>query len=285
MVSQRKIIYMLLLSALAFTLYIASFYEMISFDAIRYSPTEVLVTTTVTVFSQETATRPAGSQHEVNEPLQTHLFRSDGLLEVNTNGRHPIYDLIERADAEWDMKMSRQSKTLLEAVAEYERRYRRAPPKGFDEWYVHISCTDMYHFDTTIRWSYREHHNVRLPDEYDRIYHDLEPFWGMDPVDLNKLLAEREISGDTFILSKTGDSNITVVASVFPENDPDIPEAFHITLAKSIAHKMNKISRFIPPFRAMYSIYDNPNLTTDWELKAQALQAAAARTCIYIALS
>lgn len=28
----------------------------------------------------------------------------------------------------------RQSKTLQEAVAEYKRRYERAPPKGFDIW-------------------------------------------------------------------------------------------------------------------------------------------------------
>ena len=99
------------------------------------------MTVTVTVYAQETAAPPppppGGLEHEavVEKPLlQPHLFRADGLLQVNPNGRHPIYDLVERAEAEWDEKLKKQSKTLDEAVAEYERRYRRAPPKGFDKW-------------------------------------------------------------------------------------------------------------------------------------------------------
>jgi len=58
----------------------------------------------------------------------------DGLVEVNPDGRHPIYDLIQHAEAAWDEKLQRQSKTLDEAVEEYGRRYRRAPLRGFDEW-------------------------------------------------------------------------------------------------------------------------------------------------------
>jgi hypothetical protein len=42
----------------------------------------------------------------------------DGLVEVNPDGRHPIYDLIQHAEAEWDEKL-RQSKALDEAVEEY----------------------------------------------------------------------------------------------------------------------------------------------------------------------
>lgn len=32
----------------------------------------------------------------------------------------------------------RQSKTLTEAVEEYKRRYKRLPPKGFDDWRVSL---------------------------------------------------------------------------------------------------------------------------------------------------
>ena len=69
-------------------------------------------------------------------PLGRHKFRSDGLLEVNQDGAHPIYELISRAEEEWEAKLERASKTLDEAVAEYRRRYGRAPPKGFDIWYA-----------------------------------------------------------------------------------------------------------------------------------------------------
>ena len=40
------------------------------------------------------------------------------------------------AEKEWEAKRKRQSRSLDEAVEEYERRYKRAPPKGFDEWRV-----------------------------------------------------------------------------------------------------------------------------------------------------
>lgn len=38
------------------------------------------------------------------------------------------------AEAAWNDKLSRASKTLEEAVTEYRRRYGRAPPLGFDKW-------------------------------------------------------------------------------------------------------------------------------------------------------
>jgi len=96
--------------------------------------TNILTTATVTILGQETATQNVDFQQEVEEPLQPHVFRSDGLLEVNPDGRHPMYDLIERAEVEWAEKLKMQSKSLDEAVLEYERRYHRAPPKGFDDW-------------------------------------------------------------------------------------------------------------------------------------------------------
>jgi hypothetical protein len=58
----------------------------------------------------------------------------DGLVEVNNDGAHPIYELISRAEQEWDNKLKRASKTLAQAANEYRRRYKRHPPKGFDLW-------------------------------------------------------------------------------------------------------------------------------------------------------
>ncbi|KIM52545.1 hypothetical protein SCLCIDRAFT_60830, partial [Scleroderma citrinum Foug A] len=80
---------------------------------------------------------------------------------------HPIFELIHKAGREWETKVKRASKTLDEAIAEYKRRYKRSPPLGFEKW-----------------WDYIVEHNVQLPDEYDEIYYDLEPFWGVDPEDM-----------------------------------------------------------------------------------------------------
>lgn len=65
-----------------------------------------------------------------------HTLTGDGRLLVNPDAPHPIFQLIHDAEAAWDAKRARASKTLDEAVAEYRRRYRRAPPLGFDKWCV-----------------------------------------------------------------------------------------------------------------------------------------------------
>jgi hypothetical protein len=75
-------------------------------------------------------------------PLQRHQYRRDGLLEVNEDGPHPIYELMARAEAAWQEKLASASKTLPEAVREYRRRYHRAPPRGFDAWYVALPNCD-----------------------------------------------------------------------------------------------------------------------------------------------
>lgn len=68
----------------------------------------------------------------------SHLYRDDGLLEVNYNGTHPIPELMDRAEDIWTEKHARASRTFEEAVVEYERRYNRSPPVGFDDWYAFL---------------------------------------------------------------------------------------------------------------------------------------------------
>jgi hypothetical protein len=66
--------------------------------------------------------------------FEEHVYRADGLLDVNPKGRHPILELMERSETQWKRKVKHQSKTLKQAVNEYKRRYKRLPPKGFDIW-------------------------------------------------------------------------------------------------------------------------------------------------------
>lgn len=48
---------------------------------------------------------------------------------------HPIDSLLADAQQQWATKVDGQSKTLMQAVKEYKRRYGRPPPNGFDDWY------------------------------------------------------------------------------------------------------------------------------------------------------
>ncbi|KAK7441566.1 hypothetical protein VKT23_016558 [Stygiomarasmius scandens] len=119
-------------------------------------------------------TRTTWSSH--SSTLTLHHFNPNGLLEVNPlSPTHPILTLIEQAQQEWAEKHARASTTLESAVVEYERRYNRPPPRGFDKW-----------------WGYVEKHEVLLPDEYDQIYSDLEHYWGVDPHVLISQTYERE---------------------------------------------------------------------------------------------
>ncbi|KAG8684737.1 Glycosyltransferase Family 90 domain containing protein, partial [Ceratobasidium sp. 394] len=47
--------------------------------------------------------------------MPSHVYRDDGLVEVNPEGHHPIYDLIARAEAQWKSKLERQSRHLADA--------------------------------------------------------------------------------------------------------------------------------------------------------------------------
>ncbi|WVW82295.1 hypothetical protein I302_104301 [Kwoniella bestiolae CBS 10118] len=108
-----------------------------------------------------------------------HRFLPNGLLIPNIHSPHPIFELISRSKKNWQKKLDGQSKTLSEAVDEYRRRYARNPPRGFERW-----------------WAYTERNGVGLRDEYDQIYHDLEPFHALPPTKIQSLLkASSEHSG------------------------------------------------------------------------------------------
>ncbi|KAF8582632.1 hypothetical protein K439DRAFT_1661746 [Ramaria rubella] len=74
-------------------------------------------------------------QCQMVEPVE-HNYYSDGLLDVNPKDKHPIFQLIKCAEMQWKRKLQRQNKTLMEAVAEYQR------------------------------WDYVKFHKVKLVDEY-----------------------------------------------------------------------------------------------------------------------
>ncbi|KAL0958787.1 hypothetical protein HGRIS_014108 [Hohenbuehelia grisea] len=187
------------------------------------------------------------------KPLEHHNFRDDGLLVVNPNAAHPIYDLISRAEARWNDKLKRASKTLGEAVMEYKRRYKRDPPRGFDDW-----------------WEYVTQNNVQLPDEYDQIYQDLEPFWGIEPEDLLKVQQELETKRDSYTLGKNATGPVEVVTYAFDEGRYNQL----IKGSERILDLLEDIEAVLPPFRMTFSPHDGPNRLTDHGVKEATLQAA-----------
>ncbi|KXN85629.1 Choline dehydrogenase, mitochondrial [Leucoagaricus sp. SymC.cos] len=217
------------------------------------------VTRTVTRTVSITEVLTAVPAPPTKPKLEKHTYRPDGLLEVNQNGPHPMYELIREAERKWDDKLQRASKTLVDAVREYRRRYKRDPPKGFDLW-----------------WEYAVEHSVQLPDEYDQIFHDLEPFWGLEPSDLFDIQTELEAKKDTYTIGKEKGGHVDVLTYAFTEGKYDQL----IAGSRKILELLREIDHLLPEFRMTISPHDGPNRLSDWDVKRATLEAAAARTHI-----
>ncbi|KAL1682640.1 glycosyltransferase family 90 protein [Schizophyllum commune] len=184
-----------------------------------------------------------------------HKYHQNGLLEVNTKGPHPIYELMDRAEAQWKKKVAKASRTLEEAVREYRRRYRRNPPKDFDVW-----------------WKFVQQHNVQLPDEYDQIYHDFEHLWGIYPPDLIALQDEQQnaTQQDWYLIGRDEDGHVAVTRTSFSDDHQHL-----ISGSFTILKLLGEVEEWLPEnFSIMVSPHDGPSRLTDYLYKQKLLDAA-----------
>ncbi|PPQ65974.1 hypothetical protein CVT24_011191 [Panaeolus cyanescens] len=196
------------------------------------------------------------------DDVREHVFRADGILEVSDRGVHPIYELIARGEKEWNAKLAKASRSLPEAVKEYTRRYKRLPPKGFDLW-----------------WQYVQKHDVQLPDEYDQIFHDIEPFWGLDPADLAKIHSQNEVKEDSYTIGKNESGDVVkLLTYAFREG------AYEqlIVNTEGPVDLLNEVATYLPPFRMTLSPHDGPNLLSDYKVRSAALSAAGAKKTLKV---
>ncbi|KAK5095321.1 hypothetical protein LTS08_008221 [Lithohypha guttulata] len=131
-------------------------------------------------------------------------MRSDGLSRfhhvrsVQTHSGHPVARLVEANQAHLTKLHSEQSRTLKDARNEYQRRYHRQPPLGFDTWFRLA----------------REHDFV-LIDEFDTFMESLEPFFGVPPNVLqHRLQAAFELEPDRFGMIKFEDGSVNMSEGV-----------------------------------------------------------------------
>ena len=113
-------------------------------------------------------------------------------------------------------------------------------------------------------------HNVQLPDEYDEIYQDLEPFWGIDPEDLAHVQDKLEKGFDIITVAKTPSSPGFEIVDTTIRGDP----ASHFQRINDILDLISDIEHELPPMRISFSHHDNPNMLSDWRIRNMALEAA-----------
>jgi hypothetical protein len=145
-----------------------------------------------------------------------HRYRGDGYLLVNPEGRHPIHDLIQRAQSKWDKKQKARSHSLGEACAEYRRRHRRDPPPGFNHWFARPLIVFRI-YSRLFRWDYVVKNDIKLPDEYDFLHANLEPLWGIDPKYLQERRKEWEDHSEVFTIGKLNENDPVTLLKSMPD--------------------------------------------------------------------
>ena len=96
----------------------------------------------------------------LRRPNTIHFDRLRSIL--GSQELHPIEILVEEANHKFADMIHRQSQTLDAAVAEYQRRYDRVPPAGFDKWFELAKEADC-----------------PIIDNFDTVMAALNPFWGL----------------------------------------------------------------------------------------------------------
>jgi len=77
---------------------------------------------------------------------------------------HPIDRLIRDARLQHRLVLGKRSLTVEQAASRYRERRGRHPPPGFDAWFQYA----------------HEHGAVVVEDFFDRVHHDINPFWAID---------------------------------------------------------------------------------------------------------
>lgn len=101
-------------------------------------------------------------------PVQQRPHFKEVVLEERPH--HPIDDLLEQADQDYKNLLAKETHDVQAAVRAYESRRGRRPPPGFDLWFKFA----------------KNHDAVIVEDFFDRIYHDLNPFWAIPALQIRQ---------------------------------------------------------------------------------------------------
>ncbi|CAK7209907.1 hypothetical protein SBRCBS47491_000600 [Sporothrix bragantina] len=146
---------------------------------------------------------------------------------------HPIDQLIKDAEQAFHAAIAEDPDSLLKAAHAYRRRRGRHPPPGFDIWYK--TAKEV---------------NALIPESFfDRIYDDLEPFWGSEP----KMLRFQAYSFPHVIRVRRG--------HVYHFSDTEDKTNWIQLWADSL----KEFAEFLPDVDIPVNIMEHPRLAMPWE--------------------
>ncbi|KAK7923783.1 hypothetical protein PG985_007854 [Apiospora marii] len=182
---------------------------------------------------------PISDAQQLEQPLEQPLVQEEKPQKPQTpptdtkpddaNAGHPIDSLIKVAETQFNEAMAKESHTLEEAAKAYRTRRGRHPPPGFKAWYEFAKKKDA----------------VIVEDFWDQIYHDLNPFWGLDARRIRKEAWDYEMT----INIRNGNASA--------ESD-----WFWTTIWLSM---IKTIEEYLPDMDIALNAMDEPRLVVPWE--------------------
>jgi hypothetical protein len=167
-------------------------------------------------------------------------------ISIELGALHPAAHFIQAAETEFQATLSRQSKSLLEAVREYRRRYGIAPPPHFDKWY-----------------EFAVRNKVVMIDEYDTINEMLLPFWAVKPATIRSRIT-RELGGEDSALIGVAIRNGEVV-------NVDKGEEWQ---QQATTGMMKDFVKYLPDMDIGFNIHDEPRVVVPNNLLSAMVRKA-----------
>ncbi|KAJ4408397.1 hypothetical protein N0V82_009716 [Gnomoniopsis sp. IMI 355080] len=159
---------------------------------------------------------------------------------------HPITTLIRSAQHTFITLLAKQSHTLADASRKYRERRGRHPPPGFDVWFREA----------------RKRGTVVIEDFFDRIHHDINPFWGLDPLEIRKM-AHRQ---PQVIRVRRGNAS-------FETDNPDRPP-----FIQTWASLVSELSEHLPDLDMVVNVMDESRVLVPFEkMKTYMAEEAISR--------
>ncbi|GAA6024910.1 hypothetical protein JCM11491_005521 [Sporobolomyces phaffii] len=169
---------------------------------------------------------------------------------------HPIHLLIKQAKEEWSAKLKKQSKTLPQAIDEYEARYGRRPPRGFDEWYYHALANDFV-----------------LRDEFDIVDRFVTPFLAVSPQEIKNRHEQMQTDESFWLQDKTFTIELKDRGA---SNQVRGPMNSTNPRPQQMLKLLEKISHNLPNMNITFTGHDQPWIVLSGEARANHVAAARA---------
>lgn len=155
---------------------------------------------------------------------------------------HPIDWLMSKAEkqsSDWETQAS-ASQNLAESVQEYQRRYQRHPPPGFDAWYRYATAR-----------------NSVIIDDYDTMMEDLLPFWGISPAEI-RLRTQQVISDEWNEVSEV------IIRNGHAELGPNFLPT-HRWMLEGAINLVKDFSTYLPDMVVAFNLNDEPRVAVPYK--------------------